>query len=333
MKTALLTESEFTGKVPSNHPNMRTEMAWQATLQSDHFNIHSYKQVSGYDVVFIIFPKALVKLNRIGIEMTYPNSPRDEHNIKIYNEPVVETLKKNNGKVCYIQEGPSNFFNDYDLVTQFHFYNQLAECDILFAHNEHDTHFYKGLFPRTKVCVIPSLMLTPLPLPMPQKEDKCIIGGNFARWYGGFQSYITATDFNCPIFVPASHCKRRDEEQVPGLTHLPWVMWDEWMKQLATFKYAVNLMPTVAAGTFSMNCAFYGIPCIGNQHVDTQLTLFPDLSVDVNDIHSARFLAIRLKSDLDFYEEIGHHARKTLLQSHHNNPVKWLAYMEDALNG
>ena len=188
MKCAFLTESQFQGKVSNSHPNMRTEMAWQTALQSDHFTLFQYEQVKDYDVVFIIFPKALVKLNMIGIEMNYSQSQRDQDNMKIYRLPVVETLKKNNKCVCCIQEGPTYVFNDYDLPNQFNFYNQLSECDIIFAHNEYDTHFYKGFFPRTKIRRIPTLMIvnndtcpylwTP--------EDKTIISGNFCRWYGGF---------------------------------------------------------------------------------------------------------------------------------------------------
>jgi hypothetical protein len=62
-------------------------------------------------------------------------------------------------------------------------------------------------------------------------------------------------------------------------------------------------MPTVAAGTFSLNCAYFGIPCIGNANVDTQRICHPHLSVDVHDVQAARALAIRLKEDKDFYTE------------------------------
>ena len=327
MKTAFLTEMGFNGKIPRDHTNMRTEFAWMFTLDADHFNIHQYEAVNGYDAVFIIFPKATVKLNAVGVEMATPGTDKD---ISIYSKPVVETLKKNNNMVCNVQEGPAWFFNEYDLPTQFNFYNQLAECDVLFAHNEYDTHFYKGLFPQTKVDVIPSLMLDPNLLPTP--EEKSIIGGNFARWYGGFQSYVVATAFQVPIFVPASHCKRNGEEQVPGLKHLPWVMWNDWMKQLSTFKYAVNLMPTIAAGTFSMNCAYFGIPCIGNEKVDTQARLFPELCVDVNDIHMARHLAIQLRNDQGFYDHISSYARNTLKESVHLDGQKWLKHVKAVLS-
>lgn len=330
MKSAFLTEMGFSGKIPENHPNMRTEFAWMSALNADHYNIHQYEAVKGYDAVFIIFPKAIVKLNAVGSELTYNGPDKD---IRIYTKPIVETLKKNNTKVCNVQEGPAWFFNEYDMVTQFNFYNQLSECDVLFAHNEYDTHFYKGLFPQTKVDVIPTKMIAHKDVCPPYgiPEDKTIIGGNFCHWYGGFQSYITATDFGCPIFVPASHCKRTGEEQVPGLTHLPWIMWNDWMKQLSTFKYAVNLMPTVAAGTFSMNCAYFGIPCIGNKDVDTQQTMFPELSVDVNDVHQARFLAIQLREDKSFYEHVSHYSKIKLKNSHYYDTDKWINYIKKSI--
>lgn len=331
MKSAFLTEMGFRGRIPANHNNMRTEFAWMHALQSDHFNIHDYPNVNGYDVVFIIFPKATVKLNAVGIEMTTPGEDKD---IGIYSQDIVSCLKKNNETVCAVQEGPAWFFNEYDMPTQFNFYNQLAECDIIFAHNEYDTHFYKGLFPRTRIKVIPTLMIAnsnTCPF-VATPENKAIIGGNFCRWYGGFQSYIVATEFQCPIFVPSSHCKRPGEEQVPNLKHLPWVLWTTWMAQLSTFKYAVNLMPTVAAGTFSLNCAYYGIPCIGNEKVDTQLEFFPELSVDVHDVFSARHQAILLLNK-DYYEGASHHAKKTFKESAHGNVDKWLEVMKDHIYG
>jgi hypothetical protein len=62
-------------------------------------------------------------------------------------------------------------------------------------------------------------------------------------------------------------------------------------------------MPTVAAGTFSLNCAYFGIPCIGNEKVDTQRLCHPMLSVDVDDVERAMQLSLKLKYDKDFYDE------------------------------
>lgn len=155
---------------------------------------------------------------------------------------------------------------------------------------------------------------------------------NNCRWYGGFQSYVVASEFHCPIFVPSMHCKQKGEEGVPNLTHIPYMMWNEWMQHLSTYRYAVHLMPAVAAGTFSLNCACLGIPCIGNEKIDTQSVLFPDLSVDVNDIHQSRFLAIRLREDKEFYNQVSNHAKIHAYNSWYANPDQWLKLMEESLN-
>lgn len=331
MKIAFLTETQFEGKWPVNFENSRTEICWQLTLDSTHYNIHNYERVKNYDVVFIIFPKALVKLNKLGLEMT----PLDSHeniNIKIYDYPVVNTLKQYNKKVCFIQEGPCDFFTDYDLITQFNFYNQLSECDIIFSHNKYDTQFYRGLFPQSKIEIMPSLMFPSNVHSSLTKENAVIIGGNFCSWHNGFQSYIIATEFDCPIFVPSSHCKRNGEDQIPNLKHLPWIKWNDWMVQLSQFKYAIHLMPIVAAGTFSLNCAYFGIPCIGNKNVDTQQTFFPELSFDVIDIYSARSMACKLRDDSTFYNNISNYAKQIALSSIHCNPNKWLQYITQIIN-
>ena len=94
--------------------------------------------------------------------------------------------------------------------------------------------------------------------------------------------------------------EREDEMEI---NHLPYMNWVEWMNNLSQFKYAVHLMPTHAAGTFALNCAYHGIPCIGYNNVDTQRLCHPKLSVDVGDIETARKLAYKLKNDDKFYKE------------------------------
>jgi hypothetical protein len=135
----------------------------------------------------------------------------------------------------------------------------------------------------------------------PVREEKVIIGGNFARWYGGMESFTVAQRFDVPIWGQTSHAMREGEDQL--VKHLPRVMWTEWMEQLSSFKYAVHLMPTIAAGTFSLNCAYFGIPCIGNEKVDTQRLCHPDLAVDVEDVEKAAMLAERLRDDEEFYRQ------------------------------
>ena len=310
-KIAFLTEMGFDGKVPANHPNMRTEFAWMYALNADHFNIHLFgsdKRLTGYDHVFVIFPKGKTFLSSEGSQLVQGLNPVSE----LLQQPIVERIKeKGNTKVHYIQEGPHWWWNDYSIIDQINFYNFLQSCDSIFTHNEYDVPYYKGLFPTKQVQPIGTLMIDTLIKDIvPTKEDKAIIGGNFARWYGGFESYMIADNFNVPIWAQTSHAMRVGESNVPNLNHLPRLMWVDWMKELSTFKYAVHMMPTVAAGTFALNCAYFGIPCIGNQNVDTQILCHPMLAVDIDDIDEARRLSIQLRDDKEFYDFCSKSAKK-----------------------
>ena len=297
MKIAFITEMDFTGKIPANHPNMRTEFAWMHALNADHHCIYRYDSVADYDHVFVIFPKGVVNLSAEGSKLLNTVNPIRE----LLNLNVIDNLKHRNNKVYYVQEGPHWWYNDYELSEQISFYNMLASCDGIFAHNQSDMPYYRGLLPTTPTYVMPTLMIESLISDIkPQPENKVIIGGNFARWYGGFESYIVAREFDVPIWGQTSHATRLGEDQL--IQQLPRVLWIDWMKQLSTFKYAVHLMPTIAAGTFSLNCAYFGIPCIGNCEVDTQAICHPDLAVDVADVENAMKLAHRLNNDAEFYK-------------------------------
>lgn len=311
MKIAFITELPLHGKVPHNYPNMRTEFAWMKALDADHFNINTLNQIQNYDHIFIIFPKGEVYLNAVGsklIDRQNPISP-------FLRIDFVNKLKEKNKKVYFIQEGPHWLWNDYEIFDQICYYNMISSCDSIFCHNQIDSLYYRGLFPNKQVNIIQTLMLEDLIKDVvPIKENKTVIGGNFARWYGGFESYIVASNFDTEIWAQDSHAKRHGEEMVDNIKHLPRLTWVDWMKALSPFKYAVHLMPTVAAGTFSLNCAYFGIPCIGNIKVDTQNMCHPDLSVDVSNVYQARNLAIRLKNDENFYNKCSQEARENYLK-------------------
>ena len=299
MRIAFLTEMGFFGKIPNDHPNMRTEFAWMNALNADHHPISTYANVQDYDHVFLIFPKGEVYLNAVGSKLSDKINPISE----LLQSNFYQFLKDRNKRLHFVQEGPHWLFNDYEIIDQINFYNLISECDSIFAHNQEDRLYYVGMFPDKPVHILPSLMIETLIENIePDKTNLAIIGGNFSRWYGGFESYTVAQEFGVPIWAQDSHSKRDREDQLENLHHFPRMMWHQWMQELSKFKYAVHLMPTVAAGTFSLNCAYFGIPCIGNKKVDTQSACHPLLSVDVNDIYSARNLAKRLKEDKEFYE-------------------------------
>jgi len=306
MRIAFLTEMGFGGKVPPTHRNMRTEFAWMHALDADHFSIGNYNMVQNYDVVFIIFPKGKVFLSAEGSKMMDGVNPVSS----LLKEPIVETLKTNsNKKVYYIQEGPHWWFNEYEIIDQIQFYNFLVKTDGIFAHNLSDSLYYKGMFKNKKVEIIHSLMIEELIKDIqPQTENKVLIGGNFSRWYGGFESYMVASEFGLPIWGQDSHAKRDNEGALENLNHFQRLEWIDWMNEVSKFKYGVHLMPTVAAGTFALNCAYFGIPVIGNEKVDTQRLLHPNLSVDVSDIESAMLMVEMLK-DETFYKKKSEEAK------------------------
>jgi hypothetical protein len=327
MKIAFLSEMGFEGKIQATHPNMRTEFAWIHSLFADHYNIRDFIKVRDYDHVLIIFPKGMVNLNAFALKI----SDAHNHVADILEVDIVSMLRIHNRKIHFVQEGPSNLWNDYEIAHQILFYNMVSSCDSILAHNASDVNYYRGLFTNKVVNVIPTLMIeTLLKDIVPIKQDKTIIGGNFARWYGGFESYMVAENFGNSIWVQDSHAKRDQESMMENLNHLPRMQWIDWMKTLSTFKYAVHLMPTVAAGTFSLNCAYFGIPCIGNVNVDTQRLCHPDLSIDISDVKNANALALSLKNNPDFYNECSEIAKQNY-KTYYSIDV-WKKTMKEVLN-
>lgn len=291
-KIVFLSQMGFTGKIPRNHSNMRVEFAQMCSLQADHHSLFNINNIqTKYDVAVLLIPKT--------------NSDRDA----LYNIDIVNEARKIADKVVFMQEGPNWIYQDLPVHQQIWHYNLLTSIDGILSENETDVSYFKGINPKVLIQDIPSLMIEDevLDTRLIEKQDKVIIGGNFTRWYGGFDSYVIATEFDLPIYCPSMGRKQPNEEQL--VTHLPYLQWNEWIYALAEFKYAIHLMPTIAAGTFAMNCGFLGIPCIGYEDADTQRKIHPDLSIKIGDLESARKLAIELKNNESFYKECSINAK------------------------
>ena len=287
MRIAFFTEMGFEGKVPRNHPNMRTEFAWMCALDADHHSIVRIPFITEqYDLGIVIIPKK--------------NPDFD-----------INSLRQSCKKVAVMQEGPNWFWQDYDLPKQIWYYNTLSSADIIFVHNTSDKKYYQGLTSHKDVRVLQSLMIEDaidVDALMPAKyRGEVIIGGNFVSWYGGFDSYAVASEITDKVFAPSMGRKQVGEDQL--LNHLPYFDWRNWITQLSKFKYGVHLMRTHAAGTFALNCAYLGIPCIGYYGLDTQEVCHPDLTVEVGDLVMAKKLIKLLKDDDIFYTNCSEAAR------------------------
>jgi hypothetical protein len=291
---AFFSESNFDGKIPRDFDNMRTEYAWYVGLDAAHHYVGHLPSMKNhmYGLGIIIIPKTKI----------------DE----LMQVDLISQMKRVCKKIGFMQEGPCWYFQDYPMEQQIWFYNTLMEMDVIFAHNQTDVEYYKGLTGKENVFQNKSLIIEDKIEPHivnPDARDGVIIGGNMVRWYGGFDSYIVAQEFDEDIFAP-SMGRKIDREDEMDISHLPYMNWLTWMNNLSRFKYAVHLMPTHAAGTFALNCAYHGIPCIGYKGLDTQELCFPKLSVDVGDLERAKVLSQHLKVDKHFYKECGDMAKE-----------------------
>ena len=292
-KIAFFSESNFDGNIPRDFDNMRTEYAWYVGLNAIHHHIGNLPSMDEnmYDLGIIIIPKTKIE--------------------QLIQVDLIKQMRKVCKKIGTMQEGPYWYFQDYPMEQQIWFYNTLMEMDVIFAHNQTDVEYYKGLTGKENVFQNKSLMIEDKIEPHiinTDARDGVIIGGNMVRWYGGFDSYIVAQEFGEDIFAP-SMGRKIDREDEMDINHLPYMNWLNWINNLSRFKYAVHLMPTQAAGTFALNCAYHGIPCIGYKGLDTQELCFPKLSVDIGDLQKAKVLSQHLKMDKDFYEECSETAK------------------------
>ena len=276
MKIAFFSETGTNQKYSRDFPNARTEVAWCVALDAPMCHLTKLPNEQ-FDLGIVIIPK---------------NNPNVDLN----------HIRQICHKVAVMQEGPHWFFQDYDITNQFHYYNSLIEADWVYCHNYSDIKYYKGLGCKD-VRVMRSLMIPEGLISRSEWDDITIIGGNFVSWYGGFDSYITAREIEDPIHAPSMGRKQDQESMIEDITYLPYMSWREWIDNLSKYNIGIHLMRTHAAGTFAMNCAFHGIPCIGYRGLDTQELLHKNTMVDVGDLYEAKKLVKRLKEDTYFYKE------------------------------
>ena len=279
MKIGFFSEGGYEGKVPRNHPNMRTDVAWVCALDATHHPIPTIGSLpdSLYDVGVMIIPKKRKPL---------------------LNYPLLEQYKRVCKKVTVMQESYYNYWQDSDIDEQIWYFNFLVEMDLIFCHNDIDLKYYNGIT-NVRTELLPTVMITDNVRPRDEWGDGVIIGGNWVRDYGGFDSYQVALEITDDI---TSITTGRMKPEEKGLfKHLDWMYWSEWINTLSQYHVGVQL-GTAAAGTFNLNCSFHGIPCIAYSNSNTQKILHPKTTVELGDVVGAKDIARKLK-DKTFYDE------------------------------
>ena len=279
MKIGFFSEAGYEGKVPRNHPNMRTDVAWVCALDATHHPIPKISSVPSntYDVGVMIIPKKRKPL---------------------INLPLLNEYKRVCKKVTVMQESYYNYWQDSDIAEQIWYFNFLVEMDLIFCHNDVDSKYYNGLT-NVRTELLPTVMITDNVVQRNESGGGVIIGGNWVRDYGGFDSYQVASEITDDITSITTGRMKPEEKSL--FKHLPWMYWSEWINTLSQYHIGVQL-GTAAAGTFNLNCSFHGIPCIAYSNSNTQKILHPKTTVELGDVIRAKEIARKLK-DKDFYDE------------------------------
>tara|TARA_R110002020_G_scaffold222199_1_gene430654 strand:- start:816 stop:1760 length:945 start_codon:yes stop_codon:yes gene_type:complete len=288
MRIAFFTEGQYDSKIPRNHPNMRTDVAWIHALGAIHKPISSLHNIpnNSYDVGIVIIPK---------------------NKESLFEYPLVKNLKRVCDKVCTMQESTYWYWQGGTVQSQLWYHDILQSMDLIFCHNDMDLKYYKGITD-VRCELMPSLMVTDFIKKYEGERDGVMVGGNWVTAYRGFDSYIVGKILSDTINSPTTG-RMKPDEKILDINHLPWIQWLDWIYELSKCKYGVQL-GTAAAGTFNLNCSYLGIPCIGYDNLNTQKYLHPQLSVKDGDISSARVLASKLKNDGSFYLECSKETQK-----------------------
>jgi len=303
-------EMGFEGYFPVNYPNLRVLETQLLYLEAYHLPIQKIldegKTYKG---------SLMYNIGKGGFEKPYISDLyHNYHN-------VVSLLQEKFEGVYIYQDGEIGWWNQVDTRLQAWWYNQLRASSGILVPNSTDVSFYKGLFPDKEIKVIRSVM-TDEGLDKTKfkpKENRTIVTGPLTREYNGFSQLLLAHNLDMPVDIPPmgeSRMPKDSWEMAPnlGVNYLQYMSWTEWMYNLSRYKIGYMMSAATASGSFALNCAYLGIPCIGDKRADTQSILFPDLAIDVFDNEKALELTFKLKKDLDFYIEVSNKAKRLYKQ-------------------
>ena len=299
-------EMGFEGYFPVNYPNLRVLETQLLYLEAYHLPIHKIlndgKTYKG---------SILYNIGKGGFEKPYISDLyHNYHN-------VVSLLQEKFDEIYIYQDGEIGWWNQVDTRLQAWWYNQLRAANGILVPNSTDIPFYKGLFPDKEIKVIRSVM-TDEGLDKTKfkpQENRTIVTGPLTKEYNGFSQVLIAHNADMPIDIPPmgeSRMPKDSWEMAPnlGINYLNYMSWVDWMYNLSRYKIGYMMSAATASGSFALNCAYLGIPCIGDKRADTQSILFPDLAIDVFDNKKALDLTLKLKKDLDFYIEVSNKAKR-----------------------
>ncbi len=325
-KIALLSANSFTGQVPHDYPNARTEFAWAHYLNADM--VPYGKKVEGYDVVLVILPKEQVVRNTDGVK--YRNNPiPHQHRIIQQANLLIRELKDTNGKVGMIQEGPYQYFQNYETEDAVAYLKVIKQFDFILAHDNQSALFFRNF--NKNVDTIPTVTLHReyINVPFDERQNSAVIGGGFCEWSGGLMGAFVASHAGIDdIIIPESHTSSPDMELVSGVRSVPRMDVNQYTLLLSKSKMGINLMPTIGAGSMALNCIYAGTPYIGNMAIPTSRLW---LSIVANqNINHAIAIATEIRTDYRNFAQYIMEARSSYENSNHW-PRNFQSHMNEIL--
>ena len=315
MKLAYISDIDFVGKMSEDFYELRADISWIKTLDLYHFSfeyiVNNIEMLEEYDFVILNFPK------------------EQDGYLLSYIPFIFSMLKK--PKKGLIQHGGYDLFTGWRMEVQEAFINILKQSDFFITTNQQDKNHFR-LLTDTPIIYLPTDLddVAVQKFDTKNREEKVILSGNMVPWYGGTFSLLIAKKLKVPITIPNMGRKHSDEKIfVPkivntSLTFLPYLPWVEWFKILSEHKYAVNMMPIAACGSFSVACAALGIPCIGRKHITAQEICFPELCVD----ETYEGIDEKIKLIKTDYDRLSKYARKQFLEHFERQAVKKYFYKQ-----
>ncbi|MCF7795957.1 hypothetical protein K9M42_02590 [Patescibacteria group bacterium] len=287
---AFFSETNFSPKtrIPRNHENMRTDLAWMCILEADCYNINFetvVKDKSVYDLIMVIVPKYNKQMQLLLLEN-------------------IESLKKRCKKICWVQEGPSDLIHDFNIKEQFQYLELLKKFDALFCHNHESKQYFKFLSNGIPTYIINTTMVADLINTMhipkklnKEKSIKVIVSGNIGNWYHALDSYVIIKqlkkEYNIQPFCVSMGRKDPSEQFYTGYKYIPYTNWYNWMRLLNNMDIGINMTRRVGAESFNINCEFLGIPVVKrNSMTHYKYTTFFKMIYDNYDLDSKRAIDV-----------------------------------------
>lgn len=329
MNIVYVSEQNFVGKIPDDVESFRSDLAWIKMI--DAFHIPYSKASPNKDNEYF----SVLEAADLILFVPSKKNPQTIDFLFGYHE-----LGK---KVGLIQEGSKTYWLNWPTVYQINYLAAMKIVDVILCHNETDKDYFMSF--TNKPVIVFKTVLDVLHWKKERvcprdKEESVFVAGNMTEWYGGIHSYSVAAQKEITkIGIPSMGRKTVDEEDMfarldKRVHYYPYMDWATFMRTLKDYKYAVHMMRVSAAGSFNLNCAALGIPCIGNIDDDTQRLLFPKLSVHPDEISKAAGLMKKLVEDQDFYDEVVTYALEKVKDFDlYGNKEYYHKLLEDVING